>query len=109
MIDWMALNGINAPLMPLGHLAIQRLMLRDYGMTDMDWTPGPGFLSWARMGNLQKWAGPPSNDWVVRQLDLGIQVAQLGILFTKKSRPSPQDFWPIIYWQYSSRILTIKS
>ena len=94
MIDWMALNGINAPLMPLGHLAIQRLMLRDYGMTDMDWTPGPGFLSWARMGNLQKWAGPPSNDWVVRQLDLGIQVAQFGILFTKN-----QDYLRKIFGQ----------
>ena len=57
MIDWMALHGINAPLMPIGHEAVQRLMLRDFGMDDRDWLPGAAFLSWARMGNLQRWAG----------------------------------------------------
>ena len=55
MIDWMAMNGINTPLMPIGHEAVQRKMLADFKMDDSDWLPGPEFLSWARMGNLQKW------------------------------------------------------
>ena len=55
MIDWMAMNGINTPLMPIGHEAVQRKMLADFKMNDSDWLPGPEFLSWARMGNLQKW------------------------------------------------------
>ena len=58
MIDWMAMNGINTPLMPIGHEAVQRKMLADFKMSDSDWLPGPAFLSWARMGNLQKWVSP---------------------------------------------------
>ena len=92
MIDWMAMNGINTPLMPIGHEAVQRKMLADFKMSDSDWLPGPAFLSWARMGNLQKWvssdnfiisyviitqnfkAGPPSDIWIEDQLILGKKI-----------------------------------
>jgi len=63
----MALNGINAPLMPIGHEYVQGKMLARFNLTDAHWLTGPGFLSWARMGNLQKWAGPPSQKWIQSQ------------------------------------------
>ena len=34
LIDWMALNGINAPLMPIGHEYIQGKTLNQFNMTD---------------------------------------------------------------------------
>lgn len=74
MIDWMILHGINAPLMPIGHEAIQRKMLADFKLSDTDWLPGPAFLSWARMGNLQRFAGPPSDNWIDDQLLLAQKI-----------------------------------
>lgn len=95
MIDWMVLNGINAPLMPLGHLAVQRLMLKDFNMTDSTWTPGPAFLSWARMGNLQKWAGPPSDGWIAEELSLGVKVAaRMRLLGMSPVMPAFSGFVP---------------
>ena len=70
----MILHGINAPLMPIGHEAIQRKMLADFKLSDKDWLPGPAFLSWARMGNLQRFAGPPSDDWIDGQLVLAQKI-----------------------------------
>ena len=43
-------------------------------MSDLDWLPGPAFLSWFRMGNLQKWAGPPSDFWISSQLNLAQRI-----------------------------------
>ena len=43
-------------------------------MTDLNWLPGPAFLSWFRMGNLQKWAGPPSDFWISSQLNLAQRI-----------------------------------
>lgn len=34
LIDWMALNGINAPLMPIGHEYVQAKMLEQFNLTD---------------------------------------------------------------------------
>ena len=72
MIDWMILHGINAPLMPVGHEEVQRRMLLDFGLNDRDWLPGAAFLSWARMGNLQRWAGPPNLEWMANQAVLAL-------------------------------------
>ena len=87
MIDWMALRGINAPLMPIGHEAVQRRMLHDFGLDDRDWLPGASFLAWARMGNLQRWAGPPSSQWIAAQAKLGkgrfITLLIIAVLFLK--------------------------
>lgn len=38
------------------------------------WLPGSAFLSWARMGNLQKWMGPPSVQWLENQRQLAVQI-----------------------------------
>ena len=56
--------------MPIGDEYVQRKMLKQFNLTDTDWLPGPAFLSWARMGNLQRWAGPPSGYWIDKQKDL---------------------------------------
>ena len=95
LIDWMALHGINAPLMPLGHESIQRAMLMDYGLDDRDWLPGAAFLSWARMGNLQRWAGPPSLTWMYGQLDLArLVVARMATLDMVPVLPAFSGFLP---------------
>jgi len=55
-IDWMALQGINMPLMPLGMEALQVATFTSLGLTQQqlqDFFPGPAFLAWGRMGNIQ--------------------------------------------------------
>ena len=34
LIDWMTLNGINAPLMPIGHEFVQQKMLEQFNLTN---------------------------------------------------------------------------
>lgn len=52
----MALQGINLPLMPLGMEALQVETFTALGLTAgqlQDFFPGPAFLAWGRMGNIQ--------------------------------------------------------
>jgi hypothetical protein len=52
----MALQGINMPLMPLGMEALQAATFAGLGLTAeqlQDFFPGPAFLAWGRMGNIQ--------------------------------------------------------
>lgn len=59
-LDWMALNGINAPLALTGQEYIwRRVFVERFGMTrdELDeFFTGPAFLAWHRMGNLRAWA-----------------------------------------------------
>jgi hypothetical protein len=52
----MALQGINMPLMPLGMEALQAATFAGLGLDPeqlQDFFPGPAFLAWGRMGNIQ--------------------------------------------------------
>lgn len=53
----MALQGINVALMPLGAEALwAETYANDFGLGSADladWFPGPAFLAWGRMGNIQ--------------------------------------------------------
>lgn len=52
----MALQGINLPLMPLGMEALQVATFTALGLSEcqlQDFFPGPAFLAWGRMGNIQ--------------------------------------------------------
>jgi hypothetical protein len=52
----MALQGINMPLMPLGMEALQAATFAGLGLgleQLQDFFPGPAFLAWGRMGNIQ--------------------------------------------------------
>ncbi|KAI5084126.1 hypothetical protein GOP47_0000295 [Adiantum capillus-veneris] len=72
-IDWMALQGINLPLAFTGQEAIWKKVFKGFNLTDTDlddFFGGPGFLAWARMGNLHAWGGPLTQEWLDLQLSL---------------------------------------
>ena len=64
-LDWMALHAINTPLSMLGAEWVWReTFVHDFGLarSDLDdFFPGPAYLPWHWMGNLDGWnAGAPS-------------------------------------------------
>ena len=69
-IDWMALHGVNMPLMPVGVDVVWRNVLLRLGCTEKeisDFIAGPGFQAWWMMDNLEGWGGPNPEWWYVRQ------------------------------------------
>lgn len=78
-IDWMALHGINLPLAFTGQEAIFQRVYMNLGLTMEELNEffgGPGFLAWARMGNIRGWGGPLPQMWITNQLLLQHQVLQ---------------------------------
>jgi alpha-N-acetylglucosaminidase len=68
----MALQGINLPLMPLGMEALWVATYRELGLSPQDledFFPGPAFLAWGRMGNIQGYGGPLPPEYMAAQLD----------------------------------------
>lgn len=67
MIDWMALNGINMPLALNGQEIIWQRTFKKYGLKENDlenFFTGPAYLAWWRMGELDGWGGPLSQEWI---------------------------------------------
>eukprot|EP00882_Tetradesmus_deserticola_P020599 GHRQ01022260.1.p1 GENE.GHRQ01022260.1~~GHRQ01022260.1.p1 ORF type:complete len:375 (+),score=132.30 GHRQ01022260.1:342-1466(+) len=76
-LDWMALQGINMPLMPLGMEALQAATFAGLGLAPeqlQDFFPGPAFLAWGRMGNIQGYGGPLPPEYMDKQLQLARRV-----------------------------------
>ncbi len=77
-IDWLALRGVNLPLALVGVEAVwQKLWKEDYGLTDTElrnYFPGPAFLSWHRMGNLNQHSGPLPQYWIDNRKELQIRI-----------------------------------
>lgn len=76
-IDWMALHGINMPLIPGAHEAILNTVFKKIGLTKAEremYFCGPAHLPWNRMGNINGWDGPLSNNFFKKQLQLNRQV-----------------------------------
>lgn len=69
-LDWMALHGINLPLASLGAEYIwAEVFEEDFGIPKedlSDFFPGPAYLPWHWMGNLDQWNGPLSMSWMER-------------------------------------------
>jgi len=85
-LDWMALNGVNLMLAPMGTEEIWQHVLQDIGYTDEDirrYIPGPAFNAWWLMGNIQGWGGPVSDAmihrWTLLQQRLLRRMHELGI------------------------------
>jgi len=60
-IDWMAMNGVNRPLMLAGQEAVWLEVWKSFGMTDTavrSYFSGPAHLPWHRMANMDQWGGP---------------------------------------------------
>jgi len=67
LIDWMALNGVNAPLSVTGQEAVWRAAGKRLGFTESDlreFLPGPPYLPFGWMGCLDGWGGPLPKSWI---------------------------------------------
>lgn len=76
-IDWMAMNGINRPLMLAGQEAVWLEVWKSFGMTDMQvrtYFSGPAHLPWHRMANMDKWGGPLPVSYIEGQRKLQQQI-----------------------------------
>lgn len=72
-IDWMALHGINLPLSIVGAEAVWRNVLKRLGYSDSEikeFLPGPAYVAWWQMNNLEGWGGPMTDEWIQRQENL---------------------------------------
>ncbi|HEX5790901.1 MAG TPA: alpha-N-acetylglucosaminidase [Luteolibacter sp.] len=60
-VDWMAMNGINRPLLQAGTEAVWLEVWKSYGLPEdqiRNYFGGPAHLPWHRMANHDKWGGP---------------------------------------------------
>ncbi len=76
-VDWMAMNGINRPLMQCGQEAVWLRVWTSYGMQPEQvraYFSGPAHLPWHRMANLDKWGGPLPTSYIDGQRKLQQQV-----------------------------------
>lgn len=72
-IDWMALHGINLPLVAVGQECVWRNMLLKLGYSSEEvnkFIAGPAFLAWWAMNNLEGWGGPNPDSWYAQQEEL---------------------------------------
>lgn len=76
-IDWMALNGINLALAFTAQEAITLKIFKFLNFTQHDlnmFFTGPAFLAWNRMGNIQFWGQPLTENWHENQVRLQHQI-----------------------------------
>ncbi|MDD3079293.1 MAG: alpha-N-acetylglucosaminidase [Paludibacter sp.] len=69
-IDWMAMNGINRPLMLAGQEAIWLKVWRSFGLAEKQillYFSSPAHLPWHRMANMDGWGGPLPLSYIENQ------------------------------------------
>ena len=72
-LDWMALHGMNMPLALVASEAIAERAWLKMGLSEDEirsFFTGPAYLPWHRMGNLNRWDGPLTENWQRGQLEL---------------------------------------
>lgn len=96
-LDWMALNGVNLILAPVGMEAVWQNTLKKIGYTDQEakaFIPGPAFDAWWLMGNLEGWGGPVSQSLINQQVKLEQQIIKRMKEF--KIEPVMQGFYGMV-------------
>ena len=86
-IDWLAMNGINCPLMQAGQEAVWLKVWQSYGMKTEDicaYFSDPAHLPWHRMANLDKWGGPLSVTYIEGQMKLQQKILERARLLGMK-------------------------
>ena len=76
-IDWMALNGINQPLMITGTEKVWQNMLRRLKYQEKDiksYIPSSAYTAWWLMGNLEGEGGPMSQEMIDYEYQLGKKI-----------------------------------
>ncbi|PAV59351.1 hypothetical protein WR25_21394 [Diploscapter pachys] len=77
MLDWLALNGFNMLLMPVGQEALWQSTFEELGLSDQavkQFFTGPAYLAWHRMGNLKNYGGGLSDEFMEGQLQLAKKI-----------------------------------
>lgn len=72
-LDWMALNGVNLVLAPVGVEAVWQNTLRKLGYSEkeiLQFIAGPAYTAWWLMGNLEGWGGPDTQSIIEQQMEL---------------------------------------
>ena len=72
-IDWMAMHGLNMPLIAGAHEAILLRTFKKLGLTEseaLEYFSGPAHFPWNRMGNIGSWDGPPPVSFFDKQIAL---------------------------------------
>ena len=106
-LDWMALNGVNIMLAPVGTEMVWYNTLLKLGYTEkeaMAFIPGPAFTAWWLMGNLEGWGGPISLEMMQQQV-----VLQQKILARMKElgmEPILQGFYGMVPHDLKQKIPT---
>lgn len=78
-IDWMALHGINLPLIIEGMECVWKQVLQDgYGYTGLDgvnaFVTGAAYYGWFFMNNMTAWGGPQPESWFQQRQQLAKQI-----------------------------------
>ena len=72
-IDWMAMRGVNLPLASVASEAIAERVWIKMGLSKESvrkFFTGAAYLPWHRMGNLNSWSGPLTDNWQKDQIAL---------------------------------------
>ena len=76
-IDFMALNGVNMPLSPVGLEVVWYETLLEFGFTDAEaraFLAGPCFQAWQWMTNIEGHGGPLPKSWIEARRLLGRRI-----------------------------------
>ena len=72
-LDWMAVHGMNMPLIAGAHEAILYRVFEKLGLKKdeiLNYFSGPAHFPWNRMGNIGGWDGPPPASFFNKQIEL---------------------------------------
>ena len=78
-VDWMAMNGINRPLLQSGQEATWLKVWQSYGIPQekvQEFFSGPAHLPWQHMANLDQWGGPLPMSYIDGQRILQSQILE---------------------------------
>ena len=76
-IDWMAVHGINMPLLSGAHESILLRVFEKLGLSDDDingYFTGPAHFPWNKMGNITGWDGSIPDSFFAKQVQLNHQI-----------------------------------
>lgn len=78
-IDFMAMNGINLMLALVGQEAVWQKVMRTLSCSEkdiFDFLPGPAYLAWGWLNNLDGWGGPTTQNWIDDQKELQLKILE---------------------------------
>ncbi len=101
-LDYMALNGINLPLMTVGLEGVwYKTLTEDFGFTDEEaraFLCGPAFLAWQWLTNIESFGGPLPKSWIDEHVVLGQKiVARMRELGMTPILQGPSGLCPVAF------------